>query len=281
VAAVVIGVLIYAPLAVASVACDISCQLPWFTQTVFAVVAGLAIRERTRLGVDLETQADLLRRTREEGVRLAVVEERLRLAREVHDLVAHGVTLMVIKAGAARWTVPSDPVQADGTLRSIDDEGRTALRELQSLLGTLGGPPGDDGRVPIHSQRSLRSVVQAARNDGLEVELSTSGDERDLTGGLKLSLIRIVQESLTNVSKHAPGARVSVEIRYLPDGIELDIVNGPATSALPLAAVRGPGHGLIGIAERAALHTGWAQSGSTPDGGFHVTAFLAQERVPV
>jgi signal transduction histidine kinase len=279
---VAIELAVYAPLLLLPGNCDVSCQAAWLVQTVLTVIAGLAIRESGRIGDDLQSQAAVLRRTREESARMAVVEERLRVARDVHDLVAHAVTLMVIKAGAARWVAPTDSTSADVALRSIDDEGRAALVELHTLLHALGGPgTGPDDEPLILRPTSMRAIVASARRDGLDVSLDVSGKEEQISQGMELSLGRILQEALTNVRRYATGSTVAVTVRHSAERIELEIVNGPPpASHSSLAGAVGSGHGLVGIAERAALHGGWARTEETAEGGFRVQVRLSHERVP-
>jgi signal transduction histidine kinase len=255
----------------------------WASQMAFAVIAGIAVRERQRLNGELGEQMETLRRTREERLRRAVDEERTRIARDAHDMVAHGVTLMVIQAGAARWLSEVDPVRAERALDSVDRAGRQALRELNSLVGTLQ-PSSVDGAEPLPAPDHLGipELVEQAIGEGMAVEMVTRGEPRELGAGLEVSLYRIVQEALTNVRKHAPGARVWVELSYSPDRVDVEVTDtGGARENGEGSMVPGAGQGLVGIAERTALFEGSLEAGPTPVGGFRVHASLAGERVPV
>jgi signal transduction histidine kinase len=220
--------------------------------------------------------------TREERVRRAVVAERSRIARDVHDMVAHGVTLMVIQAGAARWLFESDPPRAELALGSVERAGDEALRELHALVGSLGDAA-DRGHEPLPAGEHLtvRSLVGEAVESRMRVELIVYGEPHRLPAGLEVSLYRIVQEALTNVRKHAPGASTRVVLRYTPEGVEVDVTDAGGRGALDQPAVPGAGQGLIGIAERAALFGGRAEAGPTGEGGFRVHVSMTEERVLV
>jgi signal transduction histidine kinase len=248
---------------------------------LFAVIGGIAVRSTARLNAELRDQSDLLRRTREERVRLVVDEERTRIARDVHDLVAHAVTLMVIQAGAARWLAESDPLQADQALSGVERAGEEALRELHSLVGLLGSMATPSQPFPTDEQLTIRSALDREVDAGMDVELAITGAPRELDAGLGLSVCRIVQEALTNVRKHAPGARAWVVLRYTPEGVEVEVTDTGGGTPVGSPSVPGAGHGLVGIAERAGLFGGRAEAGPTPEGGFRVRATLHEERVLV
>jgi signal transduction histidine kinase len=261
--------------------CSGTCMVGWAVQFGFVVIAGIAVREGRRLNAELLEKTQLLDSTREERVRQAVEDERSTVARNVHDMVAHGVTLMVIQAGAARWLVDGDRARADRALQSVEQAGEEALRELNALVETLGSTSGNElETLPTVGVLSIRALVGHAVESGMKVELVVEGDPGRLDEGLELSLYRIVQESLTNVRKHAPGARVWVELRYSPAGVEVEVVNGRGDGAARGRPVPGAGQGLVGIAERAALFGGRLEAGPLPDGGFGVRVSLAEERVP-
>ncbi len=281
VAALVAQIVAYAPLDRIPNNCDVPCQLTWTTQFLFAVVAAHAVREGRRLNATLEEQAEMLQRTRLERVRRAVHDERARVARDVHDLVAHGVTLMVIQAGAARWLAASDRPRADDALRSVERSGREALLELASLVDSLGIGPSDVGsHVPVADQLTVHALVDQATRGGMVIELTVDGSPRMLDSGLELALYRIVQEALTNVRKHAAGARTRVSVRYGPQWVDVEVTNAapmsPARDAMS-ETMPGVGYGLVGIAERAELFGGTAEAGHTPDMGYRVRASLGVE----
>jgi signal transduction histidine kinase len=256
-------------------------MLGWTLQFGLVLIFGIAVRTSRELNDELTDQTEVLGRTREERVRLAVVEERTRIAREIHDLVAHGVTLMVIQAGAARWLAESDPLRADQALGAVELAGQEAFRELRSLVGSLDGVPLASAMPPIREQLTIRSLVDQEIAAGMRVELFIDGEPRRLDGGVKLSLYRIVQEALTNVRRHAPGARTRVALRFTLDGVEVEVTDGGGNGNGHRQTVPGAGQGLVGIAERAALFGGHAEAGPTSEGGFRVQASLHQERVLV
>ncbi len=272
----------YAPLLGIPGTCDITCQATWTPFFVFAAVAGLAMREAWRLNEQLREQTEILRRTRAERVSLAVTQERSRVARDLHDMVAHGVTVMVVQAGAASALVTTDPSRAGRALRGVERAGQDALRELGSLVESLGwqGVANDESLAGIEPH-GIAELVAEATSAGMWVELLIEGDPGLLDPGLGISLYRVVQEALTNVRKHAPGARGWVQVRYLPDGVEVEVTDSGPAGERPWEASHGAGHGLIGISERAALFGGHAEWGPAPEGGFRVRARLARDRVTV
>jgi signal transduction histidine kinase len=254
----------------------------WTGVYLFTVAGGMAIRNARRLNAELRDQTELLRRTRQERIRLAVVEERTRVARDLHDVVAHALTVMVVQAGAARALAHNDPVRAGEALAAVEQTGREATSELDSLLGRLGLGGVDRAESLLEPEdRSVTSLVDHAIDAGLRVELVIDGAPAPLDAGLELAVYRIVQEALTNVRKHAPGARTWVEIRYSPDGVELEVTDTGAATVTSSLLVPGAGQGLVGIAERAALFGGEAEAGPTPAGGFRVRARLRTESVLV
>jgi len=256
------------------------CLLHVGTLATFAALAGVAVNLGRRLDRQLENQTDLLMRTREERTRLAVAEERTRVAREMHDLVAHGVTAMVVQAGAARMVAETDPPLAKENLEQIEETGVDAMRELGILNATL-----DPASTILERDRSgdasgVRVLVDRFRRTGQTVHLVEKGEPPPVDQGLQISVYRIVQEALTNVQKHARGAPTTVSIRYQPGGIEIEVANSAAPT-IEAGALPGAGQGLIGIHERASVFGGRAEAGPTPDGGFRVYAHLPAELVPV
>jgi signal transduction histidine kinase len=248
--------------------------------SAFAVIAGHSMLVGRRVNRELEEQTELLRRTRAERVRLAVSEERVRVAREMHDVVAHWVTGMVVQAGGARMVLADDPALAAATLGDIQQMGREALDELHALVSTLDPRDGTDRTSAHEDAYELDSLVHRLHGAGQEVTFIEEG-EAHVDEGLQISVYRIVQEALTNVRKHAPGATASVLVRYGPEGVDVSVSNGPNTGARPTPpSVPGAGQGLIGISERAAVFGGDAEAGPTPDGGFRVHVRLPMELVP-
>jgi signal transduction histidine kinase len=207
--------------------------------------------------------------------RWAVAEERGRIARELHDVVAHSVSVMVVQAGAARRSIAGNPDQATTALTQIEATGRQALAEMRRLLGLLRDRRGGtEALAPQPSLAHLDSLVLAAREAGLPVDLTVEGEPRPLPAGIDLSAYRIVQEALTNSLKHAGPARATVRIRYSGRALEVHVWDdGRGRNGSP----DGDGHGLIGMRERVALFGGALEVGPRPGGGFRVAARLPLE----
>jgi signal transduction histidine kinase len=235
-----------------------------------AWLVGRDMRRRRGRVADLEGRAQQLEREREEKAQLAVSEERARIARELHDIVAHGVSVIVAQARAGPH-LTDDPERANGVFRAIESSGREALVELRRLLGILRS---EDQQLAIGPQpglTSLASLVEQVRASGLPVELRVEGEPVRLPAGVDLSAYRIVQEALTNVVKHAHATFADVEVRYQPDALELAIVDDGRGTAV---SANGAGHGLIGMRERVALYGGTLDAGRRDDGGYSVRARL-------
>ncbi len=234
--------------------------------------------------------------------RWAVAEERGRIARELHDVVAHSVSVMVVQAGAARRTLAVSPDQAATALGQIESTGRQALVELRRLLGLLrDGDPGDGAALtPQPGLEHLESLAAAAREAGLPVEVAVEGEPRPLPAGIDLSAYRIVQEALTNSLRHAGPARADVRVCYGREVLEVQVTDdgrgGPgvvgdggdliAVTIGPDGVLEVPGrrnggrHGLIGMRERVALFGGTLEAGPRPGGGYRVAARLPLDRGP-
>jgi signal transduction histidine kinase len=245
---------------------------------LLATLAGVAIQAGRKINRELERLTDAMVRTRSERVRLALVEERTRVAREMHDLVAHSMTAMVVQAGAARMVAETDPALAEENLEQIEETGVDAMRELEILNATL-----DPASTILERDRSgdasdVRVLVDRFRRTGQAVHLVEEGERPPVDQGLQISVYRIVQEALTNVQKHARGAPTTVSIRYQPGGIEIEVANSAATT-IEADTVPGAGQGLVGIHERASVFGGTAEAGPTLDGGFRVYAHLPVELV--
>jgi signal transduction histidine kinase len=210
-------------------------------------------------------------REREIATREAIAAERAAIARELHDIVAHHMSVMVVQAGAARAVSGSDPAAAAEALRQIEASGRTGLTEMRRLLEVLKAEGDGDGRAP---QPGL-ARLDAMRASGLPVEAVVEGSPRTLPPGADLSAYRIVQEALTNALRHAGGASARVVVRYEPDALELEIADdGPGP---PEDAEASGGHGVIGMRERVQLFGGELETGPRPGGGFLVRARLPSE----
>jgi signal transduction histidine kinase len=232
-----------------------------------AWLVGREMRRRRRVLALLRERASLLEHEREERARAAVIAERGRIARELHDVVAHSVSVMVVLAQAGPRLLGT-PQEAGNAFRSIEASGREALVELRRLLGVLR--TGDEQLAigPQPGLGSLDSLVEQVREAGLPVALRIEGDPAQLPPGVDLSAYRIVQEALTNTLKHAGPAEAEVTIRYGTSLLELEIRDN-GSGAPP--RVNGAGHGLIGMRERVALYGGELEAG-TPDGGGYAVA---------
>ena len=215
--------------------------------------------------------ARTLERSRQEEARRAVAEERARLARELHDVVAHAVSMVVVQAEAGAAAGPAGRVEE--AFDAIAGTGRTALAELRRLLGVLRSPGEAGPREPQPGVAQLEPLVESVRRAGLPVEVRVEGPDRPLPPGVDLSAYRIVQEALTNSVKHAGPARASVLLRYGERELELEVTDdgcGPRAGAPS-------GHGLAGMRERTALLGGELDAGPAPGGGFAVRARLPLE----
>jgi signal transduction histidine kinase len=201
-----------------------------------------------------------------------VFDERVRIARELHDVVAHHVSVMGVQAGAARVVMARDPVRAAASLSSIEASSRQAVVELHRLLGFLrqAGDPDDLAARPGLGQ--VESLAASMSGSRLKVDVGIEGEQRPLPPTVDVSAYRIVQEALTNALKHSGASRADVRVRYLPGELEVEIVDdGRGASS---AGLRNGGLGLVGMRERAALHGGTLTAGSAPTGGFAVRVEL-------
>jgi signal transduction histidine kinase len=207
----------------------------------------------------------------EEARRRAVADERAHIARELHDMVTHNVSVMVVQAAAGNDVFDERPDQARAALQAVEETGRRALGELRRLLDVVAGD-GDAGYDPQPGLRRLDDLVASVRAAGLGVDLTVEGTPQQLSPALELSAFRIVQEALTNVLKHARASRASVRVRYARDALELEVADDGVG-----AATTDGGRGLVGMRERAALFGGEIAAGTRPGGGFAVRARMPLE----
>jgi signal transduction histidine kinase len=238
-----------------------------------AVALGLYTAARRASIAALRDRAERLDRERELLAERAVAEERVRLANELHDVVAHNVSLIVVQAQALGATAHDPAVTAatDG----IATLGRQAMADMHRTLKLLGTSNDDAAvRAPQPSMANLDRLLEQSRAAGLDIEMTIEGHPRALAEGLDLSAFRIVQESLTNVIKHAGRARTRVLVGYRPDSLQLDITNDPSPNGDDAPQVNGAGHGLIGMRERAALFGGTLDAQPTVEHGWQVSATL-------
>jgi signal transduction histidine kinase len=244
---------------------------------LLAWVLGDSMRYRRAYYASLEGRAARAEAERDAQARIATAAERARIARELHDVIAHNVSVMVVQADGASYALGTDPDRAREALAAISATGRQALAEMRRLLGVLRREEDDGGseRAPQPGIGELGELLDQARGAGLPVSFTVEGEPRPLPGGVALAAYRIVQESLTNTRKHAgPVASASVRLRYSPEAVVLTI-SDDGWGGLGGAALPGPtGHGLTGIRERVALYGGTVTAGPRPGGGFEVVATL-------
>jgi signal transduction histidine kinase len=242
----------------------------WNLTFVAAWLLGAYLRTRRLYVAELRDRAARAEHEREERARRAVADERARIARELHDSIAHGVSVMVVQAEAAEEVLIADPPAARGALHKVQGTGREALGELRRLVGILRSPDGDAELVPQPGIASLDRLVDHVRDAGLPTEVRIEGEPRQLPPGIDLSAYRIVQEALTNVLKHAQASLANVVIGYTHDSLMLEITDDGRGAG----AVNGSGHGLTGMRERVALYDGELQAATREEGGFLVRARL-------
>ena len=244
-----------------------------------AWVMGDNIRVRRAYTVQLEERAAQLEREREERATQAVAQERARIARELHDVVAHHVSVMVVQAAGARRVLEKDPALARDALEAVEQAGRTALGEMRRMLEVLRADEAGIGPQP--GLGDLDRLVGQVREAGLPVELAIEGRDRTLPAGMDLAAYRIVQEALTNTVKHAGRATARVTVRFENDALDIEVSDDGRGAAAPLLerTVEG-GHGLIGMSERVALYGGELETGPVFPGGYRVHARLPLEAAP-
>jgi signal transduction histidine kinase len=238
----------------------------WWISEVF--------RTRDQREVELREKTRQLEKERDENARRAVVDERVRIARELHDVVAHHVSVMGIQAGAARRILKQQPDKANDVLSQIEASSRQAVAELQRLLGFLRADNQVDDIAPQPSLQQLDALVNQMRLTGLTVSVKIEGEKIPLPPGVDLSAYRIVQEALTNTLKHAGPVHADVTIRYAPNTVDLEIKDDGTVPVTGSGTESGTGRGLIGMRERVSLHGGEFQAGRLPAGGFFVKVKL-------
>ncbi|MFB9366416.1 sensor histidine kinase [Kitasatospora sp. NPDC001664] len=247
--------------------------------TVPPVVTGLYLGARRRLveslkdrAHGLETELDLLAEQAQERARRARLEERTRIAREMHDVVAHRVSLMVVHAGALERIVAKDPEKAQQSAKLMGEVGRQALNELREILGVLR--MSEEGAVAVDDLAGLPGLVEQSEAAGMLVTLTVSGSRLPYTTEAERTAYRVVQEGLTNAHKHAGGARVTVLLAYVPNGVRVAVLNECPGGAAKRAGLPSGGNGLVGMEERVLALGGTFAAGPEPDGGFRVEAVL-------
>ncbi|MEV6165218.1 sensor histidine kinase [Streptomyces sp. NPDC052052] len=247
---------------------------------VLAWVLGDSMRTRRAYFSQLEERAARLEREREAQSKVAVAAERARIARELHDVVAHNVSVMVVQADGAAYVMDATPDQARQALETISSTGRQALAEMRRLLGVLRTGDGQESGeyVPQPDVEQIEELVEQVRRTGLAVDFTVEGTARPLPSGVELTAYRIVQEALTNTRKHGgPDAGASVRLVYFDDGLGLlveDDGHGAAHELYEDGGADGAGHGMIGMRERVGMVGGTLDAGPRPGGGFRISALL-------
>jgi signal transduction histidine kinase len=229
------------------------------------------LQTRRKYVAELEDRTGRLEREREERARQAVADERARIARELHDVVAHHVSVMVVQAGGARRMLALDPERTEQALETIEGTGREALSEMRRLLGVLRDhDEATDLLAPQPGVAGLEALVDNMRDAGLDVELRIDGDMPTMRPGVELSVYRIVQEALTNALKHAGPAHADVWVRYDDDEVLVGVSDDGRGAAV--SKQNGTGHGIVGMRERVTLFDGELYTGPKAGGGFEVRA---------
>ena len=246
-------------------------DLPWIAGFFTAAwLAGFFLSSRTRQTQELRERAERLELERELNARAAVAEERARIARELHDIVGHSVSVMTVQASAVRRLLREDQEREREALLTVEETGRAALAEMRRLVGVLRRPEEAPALVPQPSLEYVDKLVEQSREAGLDTKLTLQGEPAALPQGIDLTAYRFVQEGLTNAIKHANATHAEVVVRYDNGSVELvvrDDGSGDGDGG-------GSGHGLVGIRERVAVYGGELSAGPRPEGGYELRARL-------
>jgi len=243
-----------------------------FVPLEFAIswLAGFALRERAQQAEAAEVRASIAERERDAAARVAVAEERARIARELHDIVAHAVSVMVLQVGAVRHKLPGALAEDQDALKGVEQAGRTALAEMRRLLAAMRADGEQAEFTPQPGLDALDSLLEEVGRAGLPVRLHVTGDALPLPRAIDLSAYRIVQEGLTNALKHSRATNADVTVRYGADEVQLEVRDdGVGTSTID-----GRGHGLVGIRERVKIFGGEMTAGTANGGGFVLSTRL-------
>jgi signal transduction histidine kinase len=233
------------------------------------LLAAIFLGDTVRSRREIAEQAEL---KRDEEARRRVSEERLQIARDLHDVVGHNVSLINVQAGAGAHVLYNDAQQARETFENIRRASHETLQELRGLVGVLRDPASGQTTAPTPGMEGIEQLVQGFVEAGQSVELTVTGDRSHVTGITDLSAYRVVQEALTNTVRHAPGARVQVDVQYHDDDVTISVTNNRGDQSRPRQP--GGGHGVLGMRERVFAIGGRLDTGPDPDGGFHVHAVL-------
>jgi signal transduction histidine kinase len=240
----------------------------WFT--------GYYIRTRRSYLASLVSRAERLERERDTQAQLGASAERARIAREMHDIIAHNIAVMIALADGASYTVAGNPGQAATLMGEISATGRSALTEMHRLLGVLRQPAGP-AHAPQPTLADIDNLLAAVRAAGLPTRLTVTGQPPALPPSIQLALYRIIQEALTNTLKHSAAASARVQLTYVPDGVALEVTDDGRPRARPVGAPDAEpsaGHGITGMRERAAVFGGEVSAGPGPGGGWRVHTML-------
>jgi signal transduction histidine kinase len=250
---------------------DVSTQIGNAIVLAAAWFLGNSVYARRTYADELERRNQELRRARDELARTAVSEERLRIARELHDVIAHSLSMIAVQSGVGAHVIDTRPEEAKRSLKVIEEASKSALAEIRRLLGIVRMNNGDTALDPAPRLKDIRNLVERISATGPKVELQLYGDISTLPAGADLAAFRVVQEALTNVVKHANCSRARVVIKRSPTELRVEVVDDGNGASSPSG-----GHGLIGMRERVEMFGGVFEAGSLPEGGFRVDA-----RIPV
>jgi signal transduction histidine kinase len=252
-------------------------QASWISTELATVVAWLGgdnLRQRRARWAALKERNEFLEREREERARKAVIEERLRIARELHDVIAHAMSVIAVQSGVGNHVIESQPAEAQKALAAIETTSRSVLVEMRRLLGVLRQDGESDAElVPAPGLRDVPTLISRVADGGVTTDLRITGAPRELPAGVDLSAYRIVQEALTNAIKHG-GPRANVTLCYTDKDVSIEVTNDEAASNDRGQHVVKAGHGLIGMRERVAVFDGEFSAQPRPGGGFRVAARL-------
>jgi signal transduction histidine kinase len=247
-----------------------------FTPILFGLawLTGFALRDRVVRANAAEERAARLEQEREADALRAVVEERTRIARELHDIVGHSVSVMTVQASGVRRLLRPEQEQEREALLAVEQTGREALAEMRRVVGALRDPEEGPALAPRPSLSRVDKLVAQARETGLPVDLEMEGEPVPLPAGVDLTAYRLVQEGLTNAIKHAAARHADVRVRYGDDYVEIEVCDDGRGADGPDSASSGGGHGLVGMRERVSIYGGELEAGPRAEGGFRLRARL-------
>ena len=239
---------------------------------------GDSTRERRQYVHALEDRTKELEEAKDELARHAVAEERVRIARELHDIVAHSMGVIAVQAGVGRHVIDSKPEDAKRSLETIERASKSALQEIRGMLGLLRSSDETASKVPSPGLDDLSALIQEFKETGIDAELQLETPPRSIPLGVEVTVYRIVQEALTNVIKHASASRARATVWFAEDALRVEIVDDGAPTTTTTAAASPGGLGLSGMRERVTLHGGTFEAGPLPESGFKVSASIPLEQ---